>query len=122
MLVVAGATLVFLVEPAKGGIYPPCPFHAVTGLFCPACGTLRGLNRLLHGDPAGAISMNALVVALLPFVLYSLANRAWVRRGGRPLPGVAFLTSAGWWVVALFILFGVLRNLPVEPFCRLAPG
>ncbi|MEW5722540.1 MAG: DUF2752 domain-containing protein, partial [Thermodesulfobacteriota bacterium] len=45
----AGATWLYLVNPAVSALYPPCPFHALTGLYCPGCGTLRGLNQLLHG-------------------------------------------------------------------------
>ena len=30
------ATLVYCVDPAKGGVYPPCLFHAMTGCIVPA--------------------------------------------------------------------------------------
>ena len=122
LLVVSVGALLFAAEPGEGGIYPPCPFFSITGMHCPGCGTLRALNRLLHADPAGAISMNALTVLFVPFVLYYFANLAWVSRGLRPLPGAAALSKAGWWVIALLLIFAVLRNLPFEPFSRLAPG
>ena len=30
-------------------MYAPCLFYALTDLYCPGCGTLRGLHELLHG-------------------------------------------------------------------------
>ena len=37
-----GAMLVavYVWEPAASGLFPPCPFHAFTGLHCPGCGSL----------------------------------------------------------------------------------
>lgn len=121
-IALVGAALLYLEDPAEGGLYPPCPFHAVTGLHCPGCGSLRGLHRLLHLDIAGALSMNPLMVAALPFVLYflvSLARSVWT---GEHFPGATLLSATGWWLVAAIVLFTILRNLPVEPFAWLAPG
>ncbi len=42
-----------------------CPFHAVTGLWCPLCGGLRMSNALIHGDLAAAIDFNPLLVLTL---------------------------------------------------------
>lgn len=40
------------------GWLPPCPFHRLTGLNCPGCGTTRMLEALLSGDVAEAFSLN----------------------------------------------------------------
>ena len=37
------------------GHYPTCPFLAITGWYCPGCGSLRAVHDLLHGDLAGAV-------------------------------------------------------------------
>ena len=46
----AAATYLYIFEPGKSGLFPGCPFRAVTGFACPACGSTRGLHCLLHGD------------------------------------------------------------------------
>src|SRR5207237_702014 len=46
------------------GMPPPaCPFHALTGLPCPTCGTTRLVRALLQGDVAGAFAHNPFVFA-----------------------------------------------------------
>jgi hypothetical protein len=116
----AGTTLA-LVDPAKTSVYPPCPFHALTGLWCPGCGTLRGLHQLLTGDPAAAFGRNPLMVLtvalLATMLLASLARAVGVlRRPPPPLP-----VAVPWIVFGVVVAFGVLRNIPAEPFSALAP-
>ena len=66
-------------DPATSGIFPPCPFHYLTGLYCPGCGSLRAIHHLLHGNLQAAWAMNPLAVLLLPFVGYGLAAEAFVQ-------------------------------------------
>src|ERR1700744_3318477 len=56
-------------NPAKYKFFPKCPFHLLTGLDCPGCGSQRAFFFLLHGDVAQAIRMNLLLVLSLPFLL-----------------------------------------------------
>lgn len=113
-----GAALVVL-DPAKTHVLPPCWFHALTGLYCPGCGTTRAIHQLLHGNLEAAFAYNALAVVSLPFLLAGVAvPRLAARRGLPPprLPGLAI-----WGIAIVVVLYGVLRNLPAEPFARLAP-
>jgi hypothetical protein len=50
--------------------------------FCPACGSLRALIRLFHGDVAGAVRFNANVLVTAPLLVLLLLGR--LRRGLRP--------------------------------------
>ncbi len=112
--------LLYVADPADGG-YPVCPFRAATGLFCPGCGTLRALARLLHLDPAGAVAYNPLAIAALPVMAYAVAWSASVAIRGR---GIAKVFVPARWVWALFavvVAFWLLRNVPVAPFDALAP-
>lgn len=43
-----------------------CPFHAVTGWYCPGCGGTRALGALLHGDIPGALRDNLFALTLFP--------------------------------------------------------
>jgi len=115
----AGAAYVGTVTPRDGRTIA-CPFHAVTGLWCPGCGLTRGLHRLVRGDLLGALSFNVfvpLVVAAVTVAWWSwFAGRAWAR----PLVWPARVPIGGWiGLCAVFVVYGVLRNL--GPFEALAP-
>ena len=114
------ATL-FTLNPADSGLFPTCPFRALTGFHCPGCGTLRGLHQLLHGHLLEAFSFNPLMVLFLPFLGYALLSNAVFSIGGRRLPGVLLPATGIWLLLAAIILFWILRNVPAYPFSVLAP-
>lgn len=102
---------------------PRCAFHLATGWHCPGCGNTRAAHALLHGDIAGALRQNVLFVVSLPFLAF-LAWRswmAWVYPGRlRPLRfqwGTAHTAV----LVAVLMVYWVLRNMPWAPFTWLAP-
>jgi hypothetical protein len=110
-LVIAVMAVLFALDPARAGIFPPCPFHELTGWWCPGCGSTRALHQLLHGHLAAAFWLNPLAVLLLPPVGYLVA------RGERvPMRPIWIWALAG-----MIIVFGVLRNIPVHPFTMFAP-
>ena len=71
-LVTAGAAVAYVgfVDPATRGIYPPCPSRLLLGVDCPGCGGLRGTHDLLHGDVAGALDHNLLLIPFLAMLVY----------------------------------------------------
>lgn len=121
MAAVPGAYLLWRFDPnAADNPFPRCLFHALTGLWCPGCGTTRALHALLHGDIAGALAMN-------PLLLFSMlavpAMVAW-SRGWQPAwiaPAMRVVASPRFWLW-LIPLFAIARNLPWPPFAWLAPG
>jgi hypothetical protein len=116
----AAVAALYCVEPGWAGTGMPCIFHSLTGLHCPGCGATRAAHRLLHGDLAGALRMNALAVLALPLAAYWIVRNVVVPAGhaARRRPLRPWLVWGG---IGLILLFGVLRNLPFEPFVRLAP-
>ena len=85
-----------------------CPFHAVTGLECPACGGTRAFWHLAHGNFLAALRMNA----AMPFMVLGLFSSylVWARS---VLRGRAYQVS---WLVAplsilLAVVWGVFRNV-----------
>ena len=105
------ATVVALVDPSEPGHYPTCPVLALTGYFCPGCGSARAVHALTHLDLAAAWDMNPLLVLMLPYLLGSWI--AWTRRSatGRPR---AWLAPA-WVLYSLFavvVAYAVARNVP----------
>src|SRR5262245_10510307 len=98
-----------------------CPFLAITGRYCPGCGTLRCLHALANGHHGAAIDHNALTVSLLP-----LLAAAWVSVGvaairGRPAREWRLPTWAGWALAGTIVAFWVLRNFSPPAFAWLAP-
>jgi hypothetical protein len=111
--VVAGlclaAFLLYSFPPAETRFYPRCVFHAVTGLECPGCGSLRAAHSVLHGDFATAFRLNPLLFVLLPLAGLTLVVY-------RPAGLSAIPVKWIWALLGLIIAFGVLRNLPFAPF------
>ena len=114
-------TVLNRVDPnSPGSLLPPCPFYALTGIWCPGCGSTRCLHALVHLDLPGAMAMNPLlVVSILPMLVLALHGAGlWpaklgglVRLFARPIP----------WMVVIFV-YWIARNLPWYPFNLLAPG
>jgi uncharacterized protein DUF2752 len=79
---------------------PPCPWHRLTGLPCPGCGTTRALVALLEGRPATALAMNPLAaIAAVGFVLAGLAAPLWVAAGA-PVPDLQARLRPAWTLAA----------------------
>lgn len=117
-----GATVLLRrIDPnVAGNPLPACPFYALTGLYCPGCGSTRCLHALVHFDLAHALAMNPLLVVLLPVLALMALNAAGLRM--RVLaPLLKILADPRLWLW-LLIGYGVLRNLPWYPFALLAPG
>ena len=123
----AAVALVYFGDPSEGhhAWYPPCPFHAATGWYCPGCGSTRGLHLLLHGHLLAACRMNTFMVLCVPYLAFAyltFAARVCFPQARRANPNLKPI-KAGWiWLLlALIVAFWVLRNLPFVPFTSLAP-
>jgi hypothetical protein len=122
ILACAFSLVLFVCDPAEDHLFPPCPFHALTGLHCPGCGTLRAIHQLLHGHLLTALAFNPLAVIAAPFVGVSLLRQLRMVFGGQTL--APRRTMAGGWIWAMLgiiLLYWLLRNLPWHPFTLLAP-
>ncbi len=89
-----------------------CWFHASTGLWCPFCGSLRGVAALSHGQLLDALSFNLPVMLLLP-----VAAALWLRRltwatRGRVVDQLHLGRRGYLALAAAMIAFTVLRNTP----------
>jgi hypothetical protein len=100
------------VDPNRPGHYPPCPFLAVTGYYCPGCGTLRMVHALAHGHVAEAFGRNPLTFALLPVVAYLWVRWALAAHQGRPLQAKILRPAAAIVLSVVIVVFWVVRNLP----------
>lgn len=103
---VVAAAILFLFDPVHSSFYPTCVFKKLTGWSCPACGCLRATHQLLHGHIAAAFHLNALYVVAIP-LLALLGIEQLLRK--RVVKKPPFL---GWTLLVLFVVFGIVRNLP----------
>lgn len=113
-----GAVAVHVRDPHVAGQWGPagiglCPFHAVTGLWCPGCGGTRAFADLAHLDVVGALGHNVLAVALaatlaVAWVLW--VGRRWRGEGLERMIVLGPRVSVG--VLVTMVAFTVLRNLP----------
>ena len=108
--VVGGLVLLFVLDPAASGLFPPCPWRWLTGLQCPGCGVLRGTHALLHGELALAWRLNPRWCLVGPLLGASLVWSV-TRSFGVPLPAVKVPPAGAWCMLLAVIAFGVLRNL-----------
>jgi hypothetical protein len=79
-LLLALALPLFIVVAAvialmPANLQPACRFYQATGIPCPACGCLRSLQHVLHGDLAAALRIQPLatlsVFAAAAYAAYS---------------------------------------------------
>lgn len=95
---------------------PVCPFHKVTGLWCPGCGLTRAMTQLVQGDVAAAVRLNVFAPAFFLIIFWS--SLTWVIGSG--LPRLSQLPAAVWRsMLMVLVAFAILRNL--GPFWWLRP-
>ena len=71
-----------LLDPNAEGHYPTCPVRGVLGVDCPGVGACAPCTTWLHGDVVGALDHNALMILVLPLLVWSwLAGSRAGRRG-----------------------------------------
>jgi hypothetical protein len=92
-----------------GSRLPACQFHALSGLYCPACGNTRSITALLHGRLMASLHYNItpflflllFLGAYLELVTYSLGKHRKIL----PKKSSFYVVITGLWVLYL-----VLRN------------
>jgi hypothetical protein len=89
-----------------------CWFHAVTGLQCPFCGSLRGVAALSHGDVLTALHDNAPVMLLLGVAMLIWGRRIVFAVAGQVIDQPRTNGRANAALAAFFLVFAIYRNTP----------
>jgi hypothetical protein len=115
------ATVFFIFDPSRHGFYPSCQFHKLTGLNCPGCGGLRALHHLTHGDFLAAFRCNPLFITLLPII--GFLSFRWFKHGRSAFEtrSIFFRPVTLWMLLAVTLVFTILRNLPWPAFAWMSP-
>lgn len=119
---IAAVVILRLFDPATTGWFPPCPLRALTGWYCPGCGSLRAAHQLLHGNVGSAFALNPFAVLASPFITYGMLSHACFVLRGRYLPKIFLNANAIHALAVSIVVFGIARNIPVYPLTLLAPG
>lgn len=111
----AGTALLATVDPSTSGI-PLCPLHALTGLDCPFCGSLRAVHALTRLDIVAALDHNVVFTLAVPLLV--LGWLRWMWRATRPASGVVDAPIGpgvprwlGTGAVVFLVVFASARNL-----------
>lgn len=102
--------LVYKVNPEYSLWMPKCIFYKITGYKCPACGCLRGIHQLLHGNIYNGLMYNPYMLISLPIgigvILTSFSkNKLAIKM--RPFLQHRFIIS---FYIVTFVLWWVIRN------------
>jgi amino acid transporter len=120
-LLLAGVTSYYYYEIDRSIPLPPCQIYQNTGIHCPGCGTQRAIKSLLNLEFQKAFSQNLLFVsALLSLVFYFLLSLIG-KKYKSYISDFIFHQKTIIFLGILVLLFIIFRNLPIEPFCWLAP-
>jgi hypothetical protein len=119
-VLLVAAPVYFLFNPSVS-FFPECPFHLLTGLDCPGCGSQRAFHALLHGHIAAAAGFNLLAVLAFPLLAYSaaafIANHFFGRSWSQELFYRPWFSRT---VLVAVLAFWLLRNLPWPCFSWMA--
>lgn len=87
------------------GLYIPCLFHEITGLYCPGCGVSRLCIHLIDFEFQQAFRSNQYVMSGFPvFVIAELISDSH--------PRIANVLR--WFLLVGCVVFGILRNVIPE--------
>ena len=119
--VIAAAALIYLYFTGEGkGAGIPCLVYQFTGLYCSGCGASRALRSVLHLDFYQALRYNAFFTLMLPLMGgYFCALMYSYIRFGKDMISKKIPMKLVWILIAIAVVFGVIRNIPVFSF--LAP-
>ena len=89
----------------------PCPFHALTGLYCPGCGGTRALAALARGQVLQSLWLHPLALCgLAGYLAFMGSWTLWKLTGGR-FPGLSWRDGYLWGLLGLTAANWALKNI-----------
>jgi hypothetical protein len=107
---VAGVLLLKFFPYTRYHFYPVCPWYALTHTYCPGCGTLRGIDHMLHGDIFGLFKSNKIGMLFMPILLWEYIQIGVQGIAGYRLPELTLSKIELYILVVLIIAYWVTRN------------
>lgn len=91
-----------------------CPFHKITGLFCPGCGVTRMILSIVKGDFYQAFRYNPLLFILIPLFLFLVFNSILKYKFLKKEKQEKIYI----FIIILLIIYGILRNIPYFSYLK----
>ena len=96
-----------------------CPFHKITGLYCPGCGITRCILSILKLDFYQAFRYNPLVFIMLPFIILYFCYKLYIALFNKKDITKKIPKYFYYILLIITVIFGIMRNL--DSFIWLAP-
>lgn len=122
LLLGVGMVFVYVsLDPNKADFMPKCPFYALTGIYCPGCGSQRATHQLLNFNIVGVLQQNVLYFISLLVIIYHLTIRGFNLFYKKNIYNYIYHPKTPKYVLIVIVSFWILRNIPTYPFHLFAP-
>lgn len=112
IIIIVGGVVYYLFSPLESSFFPKCPFHSITGLDCPGCGSQRALHYLTHFEIKKAFLSNPLLIMAIPYILTGIYFEYFGGKENYPrMRKILFGKNAAVIVLIVVLLFWIGRNL-----------
>lgn len=110
--VAIGAVLYFHKFPISihPDLLPQCPWHYLTGTYCPGCGTLRGISGIINGNITTLPRNNIFSTIIILYLIYYFIKITIKAIFSYKLPEIIFNKYESYGILVLIILFWIIRN------------
>lgn len=110
--------IVYLLVGNHFNIYLFCPIKKFLGLYCPGCGVTRMLYSILKGQLYQAFRYNPLIFISLPFFVFYYIDHLYSINKNKKKK-LSFLEPSIWYfLIVIFLVYGILRNISFFDFLR----
>lgn len=108
-------------NPSETNMFPKCPVYAITGIYCPGCGSQRAAHKILNGNIIEGVRHNYMILLLAMVLLYQGFMYVVNDMLGKNITNLLHKSKVTFSILIIVILFWVLRNIDIFPFSELAP-
>lgn len=124
-IIFGGLSLVlfyFFINPNEVTYLPECPLYFSTGIYCPGCGSQRATHQLLNFNIFGVLQQNVLYFISLFVLGYHLIVKGINTYFKKYMYNYMYHPKTPLVILAIIVVFWILRNIPYYPFNLLAPN
>ena len=113
LIIAIPASVLFFFNPKEAIWMPKCPLYLLTHLQCPSCGSTRAAYSFLHLHFHDAFLYNPFLVLSIPYAIILVAVTFFDPNGRLSgLKRIFCSNTAIYIYLSLYILWGILRNIP----------
>ena len=116
------AVFYFFINPNDVNFLPECPLYFTTGFYCPGCGSQRATHQLLNFNIFGVLQQNVLFLISLLILGYHITLTGINAFLKKNFYNYMYHPKTPLVILAVIVVFWILRNIPYYPFNLLAPN